>query len=1580
MMNRTIHKSLNCVLSGDQMLLVQCGELLLGSGHKLHAVVTRDHQIQQWCHYYGVRCVDDIDLLVADEVAVDCLFNLAENSMTGHKTFEPLTSLVPAVRQFHFYQGSFPTDLNNPSPLTVLLSGEPEFRLGCYELKGADSFDLMLQQSVSVDDNDTAFSISAKCYEAGSVLFAGLLDALGDSAFEPLHGNFCIGDAAVPAELSQAPSAAIIDWTMDTKGITKLLKALDFGPSDNPLLLPKIWLGKDNLYVKGCALLPAVSGVAPGTVLAVDAQTLTVSTVDGVLRFSDLSDTKGEAVDAAQRLRAAGYDADTTLPVLTSSQQQALDQTVETFSPYESWWQQQLLTAEPLAIPFVPAMAEASGLYQHREFNGSASFTDLSPDFVVAVLALFFSRLNCKNEFSLAYRPRSLSDCDAVAATVYSNVTPLAITVDPDIHFSQWQHTVNESITQVESRGSYPADIWSRYTCLQAVSDITSFPICLNRTSVNPGYLAAQSAGHGLIISIPDQPSSLGFSFDSSIIDGGLVDELWQRFAGFLDLVVAGQQRSVSSYDIVSPQDTANFSRWNDTQTDFDRSQLVHQLFEQQVEVTPDQLAYIFEHQQISYAELNQRANRLARHLIENGAGQQDLVGILVERSIDMIVALLAVHKAGCAYVPLDPVYPKDRLGYMVEDSGLRIVISQHQLSGLVELSHLQLILLDDIDEQTSGYDSGNVNLQIPADHLAYMIYTSGSTGNPKGVMVEHRHVVNFFEGMDQRLEPGPGTWLAVTSISFDISVLEIFWTLARGLTVVLYSDDRRQKTTTDNSPARPVVKTGKSLDFGLFYWNVADDSNLHDTDKYRLLLESAQYADQNGFNSVWTPERHFAAFGGIYPNPAITSAALATITQNVALRAGSCVVPLHSPIRIAEEWAVVDNLSNGRVGISIASGWAPPDFAIKPENFSDAKAVMFESADIVKKLWRGETVDFPGPNGDVAVRTLPRPIQKELPIWVTTAGNIDSFKQAGTQGANLLTHLLGQSLEQVAEKVQVYRRAWREAGHQGEGIISLMLHTFVGPDQNEVEGIVREPFKQYLKSAMFLVKDAAWNFPAFKAISEQQGKTLDEYFETISDEDLDAILEFAFQRYFHSSGLFGTPDHCAEMVNAVKGADIDEIACLIDFGIDTDLVQEHLPYLNQVRANSQQPVTATLDDQDDFSIPALLERHTISHFQCTPSMATLLAADAAARPGLAGLKQMMVGGEAFPPELATDLEGLVQGRVSNMYGPTEATIWSSTADIDGPVGQSVSIGKALANQQLYILDPNLQPLPQGLAGELVIGGEGVVRGYHQRPELNQERFLADPFSASPGAKMYRTGDLARFLSDGQVECLGRVDHQVKIRGYRVELGEIETLLRQHDSVLEAAVVLREDIPGDLRLVGYVRCVAGHSFDSSALKASLQEHLPEFMVPSILLELAVMPLTPNGKIDRNAMPKPQQGAGDGAVVRSEEFISPASDMEQVIADIWRDALGIDEVGIRDNFFDIGGHSLLVIQVLKALESRVNKPVKMTDLFKYATIEALAGFLGSEPGKSAEAEGISKGQARAAARKASMGRRRRSRKR
>lgn len=386
-----------------------------------------------------------------------------------------------------------------------------------------------------------------------------------------------------------------------------------------------------------------------------------------------------------------------------------------------------------------------------------------------------------------------------------------------------------------------------------------------------------------------------------------------------------------------------------------------------------------------------------------------------------------------------------------------------------------------------------------------------------------------------------------------------------------------------------------KQLEFSLLYF-ASEDNNQSADDKYRLLIEGAKFADRNGFSAVWTPERHFHAFGGLYPNPSVTGAAIATITGSVKIRAGSVVLPLHHPVRVAEEWAVVDNLSGGRVGLSFASGWHADDFIFAPERFATRREVMARHVDMVRRLWRGESVPMIGGSGnEVQVKIMPRPVQRELPVWLTAFGSVDTFRLAGEIGANMLTHLLGQSVELVAEKIKLYRKVWRDCGHPGSGHVTLMLHTFVADDYESAREKVREPFCNYLRSSLDLLMGLAGS----------AGIEVDP--SHLTPQNIDALVSHAFNRYYETCGLFGTPDTCMRMVEKVKRAGIDEVACLIDFGIDSDSVLSSLSYLNMLKDESDRADRAPADDvaRLDFNREVDLY-HSNVHLQDTLSRAEI--------------------------------------------------------------------------------------------------------------------------------------------------------------------------------------------------------------------------------------------------------------------------------------------------------------------------------------------------------------------------------------
>lgn len=338
-------------------------------------------------------------------------------------------------------------------------------------------------------------------------------------------------------------------------------------------------------------------------------------------------------------------------------------------------------------------------------------------------------------------------------------------------------------------------------------------------------------------------------------------------------------------------------------------------------------------------------------------------------------------------------------------------------------------------------------------------------------------------------------------------------------------------------------------MDFSLLYFanREVDDAPA----EYDLLLEAARYADDNGFTALWLPERHFHPFGGAYPNPALAAAALAVSTSRIRLRAGSVVLPLHDPLTVVEDWSFVDNLSRGRVDLALAAGWNPNDFVLRPERFPDRRRFLADNVEVIRELWGGKPVTRRNGEGrEVEITTYPRPVQPAPRLWLTCSSSIETFELAGALGANALTALLFQKVEDLGPKIEAYRAAREAHGHDpAAGVVTLMVHTFVGQDDEEVKAAVREPFTRYLMSSMDL-----WRGQMAHLAGVDEAK----------------IAEFAFARYFHQAAMFGSVDKCAALARKFAEAGVDEIASLIDFGVAAESVLAALPYLNTVKERLQ--------------------------------------------------------------------------------------------------------------------------------------------------------------------------------------------------------------------------------------------------------------------------------------------------------------------------------------------------------------------------------------------------------------------------
>ncbi|CAN7457570.1 LLM class flavin-dependent oxidoreductase [Phenylobacterium sp. LjRoot164] len=1470
---------------GDGTLLIRCAEAFAETGGQVAGVVTSDPQIMAWAREAGHALLGVPGSPELERGGADYLFSVANLTVLA-----PDALAAARVMAINFHDGPLPGRGGLNVPAWAILEGAEEHAVTWHEMvEAVDAGRVLKSRSFAITPTETTFSLNLRCYEAGEETFRELLNDLstGRLSATPLSGR-----RGQYARAKRPAALGVLDFTRPAAELGAMVRALDFGARRNPLALPKVLLGDKLLAVRALELKGEGRG-RPGEVLALDPSSITLMAADSAVDLTGLTDMDGQAVDPTSLGLAVGAS------VATLSVDAA---TLRDVGLAERFWEGALASASPLLPPYPRDHAAGAA-------EAPLAVGQVAADALGAAWAAWLACCSGQSRVTLAAAAEA-------ANPALSDRLPITVELDLAGTAGSAYSAYSAALGQAQAQGPMAADLPLRLEG-QAAAQVARSALGVVIAGP-PSRIAADIVLHG-------DPATI--SVRAGLFAPDVVSAIAADFSAFCNGFLGEPSAALASLPLGHSQATSAAEGPGES------VDTIHALIAKMAQDMPDAVAIEDGGRKLTYRELEERADRLAGALAARGAGPGSVVGLHLDRGADLLVSMLAILKSGAAYLPLDPTYPADRIAFMVEDSGAALVVADMGAAVPGFLDPARMV------SHEAGQEFAGMRGE-PSD-LAYLIYTSGSTGRPKGVMIEHRNVTNFFAGMDRvvPLERG-ARLLAVTSMSFDISVLELLWTLTRGATVVLQGGGGK-----GDMPA-----------FSLFYF--AAQSGPAGADAYRVLFEGARFADENGFEAIWTPERHFHEFGGLYPSPAISSAALAGMTKNVKLRAGSVVAPLHHPVSIAESWALVDNLSGGRAGIAIASGWQPNDFILRPENFPERKSIALGTVDTLRRLWAGEALEFPGPDGKpVAVNIHPRPVQKDFPLWITAAGNVDTFAEAGRLGCGVLTHLLGQSIDELKEKIAAYRQARAEAGFDGAGHVVLMLHTFVSEDEETVLRTARQPMKSYLNSAVDLVRRASWTFPTFVSRADATGRSPQQVFETedLTPDELDALLDHAFERYYRRAGLFGTPETAKEIVRDVTAAGVDEIACLIDFGIESEAVLANLKHIRTLMSELEREGGVG----HKSSVAQDIVDNAITHLQCTPSMAAYLAADAAGKRALQQLDCLMVGGEALAPDLARDLRAGLKGRLLNMYGPTETTIWSSVAALD-EVGERVPLGEPIANTGLSVRAPGGQLAPRTMEGELWISGAGVSPGYWRRPDLTAERFVE-----REGQRWYRTGDLARMQGDGSLEFLGRIDNQVKVRGHRIELGEIEAVIAESDAVRQVAVKAVEFGADDQRLVAYVT-VGASAFSEQELLARLAEKLPEFMRPTQIVVLDRMPMTPNGKIDRKALPLPKTVAERG------EMVAATDDTEAAVASIWKDALGLEEISVTENVFDLGAHSLLVVQMQRRMKAHFARDIAITDIFRFPTVRAIAAHLSSDAAPANTA--ADRGAARAAARLARMGRR------
>ncbi|WP_235217099.1 non-ribosomal peptide synthase/polyketide synthase [Archangium violaceum] len=747
----------------------------------------------------------------------------------------------------------------------------------------------------------------------------------------------------------------------------------------------------------------------------------------------------------------------------------------------------------------------------------------------------------------------------------------------------------------------------------------------------------------------------------------------------------------------------------------------VPELLARRAASSPQAVAVMREGQTWTLGELLARARSLAARLHALGVKRGDPVAVCLEPSPDKLLALWGVLEAGASVVTLAPSELGSLPQYAPEGTSAPVLLTWRGLVTAQRLESSRVLYVESLEDAPA---SAGAKAPVRPEEPAWLLPAGAS--QPAWVL-SHGGLLHLFDTLDSRLEPAEGSaWLAAAENAVERPELEWLWALSRGLHVLFPSHEVSASLL---HPRGENVRS-RAVDLSLMFF--ANDEDSMRGSKYELLIEGAKFADAHGFSAIWTPERHFHAFGGIYPQPALLAAAVATVTRNLRLRAGSVVLPLHDPLLVAEQWSVADNLSNGRVGVSVATGWHVQDFSYAPHNYENRRNILLESLKTLRAVWRGEKLKRKGGGGvEVEVGLRPIPVQRELPIWLTATSNPETFRMAGELGAGVLTGMLAHSFEELKAKVGLYREAWRRNGHPGRGHITVMLHTFIGNDDREVLETVHKPLLGYFRGSVDIVASLA----ALQGFKGDIAK--------VPEADVQAILERGFEHYAYHAGLIGSVENGVKRLEVVREADVDEVACLVDFGLDTPTVLQGLRKLAEVRQRSEELAAGRQQQilvESRQGVDALVEL-------ARSSGQVLMHASARLARSLSELPEAR---RALEPVKALVLEESSAELARALREAAGVPVLRKGAVADGSLVPRAPEEELPSEVQRWVLDESGQPVPSGVVGELALWGAGLPQQLWRASSEEHQRWVPHPLDSS--ARLFRTGRYVRMRTDGGLE------------------------------------------------------------------------------------------------------------------------------------------------------------------------------------------------------------------------------------
>ena len=1153
---------------------------------------------------------------------------------------------------------------------------------------------------------------------------------------------------------------------------------------------------------------------------------------------------------------------------------------------------------------------------------------------------------------------------------------------------------------------------------------------------------------------------------------------------------------------------------FNPPATEYPSHKCIHHLFEEQVERTPNKIALEYQDETWTYKQLNEASNHFARSLETKGVKRNQLVAICVNRSPELLIGLLAILKLGCAYIPLDPIYPTYRLEQILNDSKVNILITKESVLDSLPNIDGQIIKMAHQKSELQMYSVSNLLISMNSDNLAYLIYTSGSTGQPKGVQISHKAFVNFIVSMAK--EPGiseDDIILAITTIAFDIAGLELFLPISYGAKVVIGSErsikdpfflmdeiERSGATIFQGTPVAwkmlleagwkgksdlKALCGGEALSQDLAQkltgrcqslWNLYGPT---ETTVWSSLKEIKEASISNGYESIGKPiantqiyildsemnpvpigvegELHIGGDGlstGYFNKEELTKSKFVSNPFN----AGTIIYNTGDLAR----WLPDGNIDFlGRSDFQVKIRGFRIELSeietclLKYNNVKEAIVTTRESklngkrlvayiatrkhlkTDItdLRNFMKTKLPEYMLPSEFVLIKEFPTTPNGKIDR--KTLFDIDLKKMNGASGI----------LIPVAENQAVLIDEETDANILPEFIDCKELYCYCNthrsyPNHKTLVDLFEEQVNRTPDETAVIFKDSKLTYSELNEKSNQFAHYLLNNYNVSSESLVTVMLERSEWMIIAIYGILKSgaayvpidPDVPSERIafilndtnspvlvtekflthkikesqteildltlhwNKIKNENHQKVNIRLDSnnlayviytsgstGLPKGVMNEHAAICNrlfwmqeefklEINEKVLQKTPYSFDvsvweifwplqvgacmiialpsvHKDSKSLVQTIKEQEVSTIHFVPSMLEIFLKDKDVET-CTSLKRIICSGERLSYQLQESFFNKLDVDLFNLYGPTEAavdvTYWKCDPNYSHRI---VPIGLPIANTYMYILDENLQPVPKGQTGELFIGGIQVARGYLNRIELTEEKFIQDPFMNKKGARLYKTGDMVRSLEDNNIEFLNRIDHQVKIMGYRIELGEIEANLVKHESIENAVVMVSVNESDMKTLIAYLVASGSGDIDQNEIQAYLKNRLPDYMVPNQFIILNEMPLNPNGKIDRNALPEAKNH------ITKRDYISPQNQTEGVIAKVWSHVLQIEKPGIHENFFEIGGNSLLIIRVAAQLKEKLKSSIEVIKLFEYPTIQLLAKYIDSKEASQPSMESI-----------------------